>query len=206
MVGRIERGERRGLTLDAVDSVAVVLGAEADLRVLWRGEGLDRLLDGAHARLVDFVVRGLRDLGWDVAVEVSFSRFGERGSIDVLAFHPGHRALLVVEVKSVTPDMQAMLGGIDRKCRLAPSLALDRGWDAEAVGRVLVLWDTRTNRRRLAEHAPTVEAALPGGTRAVMRWLRDPGGTPVSGVWFVPDARGLDGTGVRRQRVRLRRS
>ena len=78
------------------------------------------------------VVRRLRALGWDVAVEVSFSRFGERGSIDVLAFHPARRALLVTEVKSVTPDMQAMLAGLDRKARLGagdrPRPRLGSGW------------------------------------------------------------------------------
>ena len=67
-------------------------------------------------------------LGWEVAVEVSFSRFGERGSIDVLAFYPIRRALLVSELKSVT-DMQAMLGGLDRKGRLGPAIARDRDWD-----------------------------------------------------------------------------
>ncbi len=132
-VGRIERGERPGLTLDAVDSVAIALGASTDLLMRWNGEGLDRLLDEAHARLVEVVVRRLRSFGWEVAVEVSFSRNGERGSIDVLAFHPAHRALVVIEVKSVTPDMQAMLGGLDRKARLGASIARDRGWNLASL-------------------------------------------------------------------------
>ncbi|MHB8893388.1 MAG: helix-turn-helix domain-containing protein [Candidatus Limnocylindrales bacterium] len=93
-VGRIERGESGKLPVDALDRVAGALGGRADLRLLWQGEGLDRLLDEAHARLVEWVVRRLKALGWEVAVEVSFARNGERGSIDVLAFHPGRRALL----------------------------------------------------------------------------------------------------------------
>ena len=117
-VGRIERGESRRLPADTFDRVAQAAGASLDLALRWKGEALDRLLDEDHARLVELVVLKLKSLGWDVAVEVSFSRFGERGSIDVLAFHPARRALLVTEVKSVTPDMQAMLGGLDRKGRL----------------------------------------------------------------------------------------
>jgi transcriptional regulator with XRE-family HTH domain len=206
IVGRVERGERTGLSIDDIDRVAEALGATADLRLSWQGEGMDRLLDEAHARLVDAVVRRLRALGWDVAVEVTFSRYGERGSIDVMAFHPGCRALVVIEVKSVTPDMQAMIAGIDRKARLAPALALDRGWDAAVVARVLVIGDTRTNRRRLDEHQATLSVALPARTRDVLRWLHDPAGGAVSGIWILSDGRLADGTRRRRHRVRLPRA
>lgn len=85
VVGRIERGLRAGLTLDAVDAVAAALDATAKLALAWHGEGLDRLLDEAHARLVEETVRRLRGWGWEVAVEVTFAVSGERGSIDVLA-------------------------------------------------------------------------------------------------------------------------
>jgi transcriptional regulator with XRE-family HTH domain len=206
VVGRIERGERAGLAIDAVDAVAEALGATADINLRWRGEALDRLLDESHARLVELVVRRLRDLGWEVAVEVTFSAFGERGSIDVLAFHPARRALVVIEVKSVVPDAQAMLAAMDRKGRLAPELALGRGWDARSVARVLVIRDTRTNRRRLERIGESVRALLPGGSREVQRWLRDPADRSVSGVWFVPDARSADGAAARRQRVRVPRT
>ena len=67
------------MTLDAIDGLAAALGATTDLALRWQGEGMDRLLDEGHARLVDAVVRRLVALGWDVAVEVSFSRYGERG-------------------------------------------------------------------------------------------------------------------------------
>jgi transcriptional regulator with XRE-family HTH domain len=203
-VGRIERGESAKLPAEALERVAIALGARADLRLLRQGEGLDRLLDQAHAGLVDWVVRRLTALGWDVAVEVSFARNGERGSIDLLAFHPVRRALLVIEVKSVTPDMQAMLGGLDRKARLGPAIARERGWDPVTVARVLVLGDTRTNRRRLEAHAATVRAALPARTREVARWVADRVGPAPAGVWFVPAVRGVDGNAVRRHRVRVR--
>lgn len=202
VIGRVERGERAGVTLDAIDAIAAALGATADLALRWQGKGMDRLLDEGHARLVDTVVRRLVTLGWDVAVEVSFSRYGERGSIDVMAWHPVRRALVVIEVKSVTPDMQAMLVGIDRKARLGPAIARERGWPAEGVARVLVIWDTRTNRRRIEAHGASVRAALPAGTREVTGWLAEPVGTPVAGIWFVADVRGTGAMGVRRQRVR----
>lgn len=202
VVGRVERGERAGVTLDAIEAIASALGATTDLALRWQGEGMDRLLDEGHARLVDVVVRRLTALGWDVGVEVSFSHDGERGSMDVMAWHPVRRALVVIEVKSVTPDMQAMLGGIDRKARLGPAIARERGWPAGSAARILVVWDTRTNRRRIEAHGPGIRAALPAATREVTAWLADPVGRPVAGIWFVSDVHVAGGTGVRRQRVR----
>jgi hypothetical protein len=48
------------------------------------GEGLDRLLDETHASLVDLIVHELRDGGWDSALEVTFNKYGDRGSVDVM--------------------------------------------------------------------------------------------------------------------------
>ncbi|MHB8893387.1 MAG: hypothetical protein ACYC65_15240 [Candidatus Limnocylindrales bacterium] len=104
----------------------------------------------------------------------------------------------------MTPDMQAMLGGLDRKARLGPAIARERGWDPATVARVLVLGDTRTNRRRLEAHEATIRAALPAGTREITCWVADPIAPSPSGVWFVSDVRGADGHPVRRHRVRTR--
>jgi transcriptional regulator with XRE-family HTH domain len=205
-VGRIERAEAAGLSLQTVERVAAALGARAELRLRWRGEGLDRLLDEGHATLVERTVHALVATGWEVAVEVSFSRFGERGSIDVLAYRPERRALAVIEVKSIVPDLQAMLGSLDRKARLAPIVARERGWRADVVGRILIIWDTRTSRRRVASHAATLAAALPAGTRGVRRWLDDPRAPRFGGIWFVADVRGADSMGVRSRRIVQRRA
>lgn len=201
-VGRVERGQCRSIQLWVVDRIATELGASVDMRLRWQGEGLDRLLDEEHAGLVERLVVLLRALGWDVAVEVSFSHFGERGTIDVLGWHAPSRTLAVFEVKSVTPDMQAMLGGLDRKARLGPGIARDRGWNPVAVARILVLGDTPTNRRRLATHGSTVAVALPARTRETRRWLAAPVGT-LSGVLFMSNGRRTDAARGGRARVRV---
>jgi transcriptional regulator with XRE-family HTH domain len=69
LVSRVERGRLRGLPVDALDRLATALEARLDLLVRWEGEGLDRLLDEGHARLVEVVVRVLAALGWQVPVE-----------------------------------------------------------------------------------------------------------------------------------------
>ena len=168
--------------------VAAALGATVSVRILWHGEALDRLLDAGHADLVERTLALLKSWSWDCATEVSFSIAGERGSIDILAFHAPTGTLLVIEVKSVVPDMQAMLHGIDRKARLGPRIAGDRGWKVATVARLLVLPDDRTVRRRVRQHATTLALALPARTIAVKRWLQAPAG-PMSGILFLPDDR-----------------
>jgi transcriptional regulator with XRE-family HTH domain len=189
-VQRIERGEADAFTGDHLRRIAVALGARFEQRLLWQGEALDRLLDEGHARLVERVIRWLHAEGWEVVPEATFAVGSERGSIDILAWHAETRTLLVIEVKTVVPDMQGLLAGVDRKARVAPSIARSRGWRATAVGRLVVLPDDRTSRRRVAQHAATLEAALPARTREVKRWVRHPSGA-IAGIAFLPDDRGV---------------
>ncbi|HEV8401734.1 MAG TPA: helix-turn-helix domain-containing protein [Candidatus Limnocylindrales bacterium] len=199
-VWRIERGHADRVTVQVLVGVAAALGARIDVRLLWQGEGLDRLLDAGHADLVERTLALLASADWLVATEVSFNVRGERGSIDILAFHPPTGSLLVIEIKSVVPDMQAMLHGIDRKGRLARDIALERGWQVRSVSRLLVLPDDRTARRRVERHASTFRTALPARTVAVRRWIRRPVDT-VDGVLFLSDARH---TGARHRVARRR--
>jgi Holliday junction resolvase-like predicted endonuclease len=99
---------------------------------------------------------------------------GERGSIDILAFHPGTGLLLVVEVKTSINDLQETLATFDRKRRLALQIAAERGWKASAVSSWLVVADTHTNRRRVAQNASVLRAALPADGRSIHRWLARP--------------------------------
>jgi hypothetical protein len=175
------------VSVASLRAIAAAVGATVDVRLRWNGEALDRLLDEAHARLVDAFVLFLRASGWDVSVEVSFSVWGERGSIDILAFHRLTRIVLVVEVKSVVPDSQATLHGLDRKARLAPEIARERGWACRGVARLLVVGDSTTSRRRIAEFASLYAAALPDRGSQVRRWLRNPSGA-LAGLLFLPSA------------------
>jgi hypothetical protein len=184
--------------------VAGALGASVDLKLRWHGEGLDRLLDEAHAQVVDATVVLLREGGWEAAVEVSFSIWGERGSIDVLAWHAPTGSLLVIEVKSVVPDSQATLHGLDRKARLAPDLALARGWECRNLGRLLVVAESRTSRRRVATLAATYDTAVPDRNVEVRRWIRRPAGG-LAGLLFLTNASPGSTKRASRARERVRR-
>jgi transcriptional regulator with XRE-family HTH domain len=202
LISRIERGGGDRLTIRVLEAIVGALGARLAWYLDWQGERLDRLLDAAHAALVEQIVRTLRGFGWLVATEVSFNHFGERGSIDVLAFHPRAQAILVGEAKSVIPDVGATLMTLDRKVRLAPSLAKERGWDARSVSRLLIVREGATARRRVAQHAATFANAFPVRGQALRRWLRDPSGGPIAGLWFLSAATQASEVGRRSARRR----
>jgi transcriptional regulator with XRE-family HTH domain len=200
-IARIEQGRAARVTIETLEKAARPLGARVIWRLSWNGEWLDRLLDEDHAAIVEQVVRTLRGAGWLVATEVSFNHFGERGSIDVLAFHVQSRVLLVIEVKSVVPDVQATLVTLDRKERLAMQIAAERGWHALSVARLLVIRDDRTSRRRIMEHAATFDNAFPDRIARIRGWLSKPDARkPLRGLWFLSS----DSQAVARQRVRHR--
>jgi hypothetical protein len=142
------------------------------------------LLDQDHALVVEATVGRLRQADWTVEVEVSFNIWGERGSIDVLAFHPAFGALLVVECKSVVPDSQSMLHALDRKTRLAGDLAKARGWTVRHSSRLLVVASAATARRRVAQLAATYGVAFPARGTVARTYFRRPVG-PINGLLFV---------------------
>jgi hypothetical protein len=203
VISRIERGRVDEVSVATLRKTAEALDASLDVRLRWNGEALDRLLDEAHAGLVEAFVQRLRADGWLAEVEVSFSIGGERGSIDVLGYHTATGMVLVTEVKSVVPDSQATLAGVDRKARLAPEIARSRGWTCRSVARLLVIGESSTSRRRIEALSATYRTAFPLKGREVTRWLRRPRG-PIAGLLFLPYSRQVHGrkstTGMQRVR------
>jgi transcriptional regulator with XRE-family HTH domain len=84
VAGRIERGELQRIAWADLVALVEALDARLELDVRWRSEGLDRLIDESHALTVDAAARMFRAAGWETEVEVSFSIYGERGSIDIV--------------------------------------------------------------------------------------------------------------------------
>ena len=186
LIARVERGGADRLTLATLRTVVEQLGARVVVRVDWNGEAADRLLDADHAAIVNRVLSILRAAGWECLPELTFAVYGERGSIDVLAWHQATRTLLVIEVKSVVPDVQRTLATLDRKERLSTRIASDRGWRPHRTGVILIVAASATARRRIARHAATFDARLPDRAWAVRRFITGPGqGPAVRGVWFL---------------------
>jgi hypothetical protein len=96
--------------------------------------------------------------------------------------------VLAVEVKTALVDLQDMAATVDRKLRLAPVLARERGWRPAGVGAWVVVTDERSNRRRLGQHHNLLRASFPDDGRTMRRWLRHPD-TPIRALSFWPHAR-----------------
>jgi hypothetical protein len=152
-ISLIERGHLDRLAVSTIRTVFATVDARFDPVVTRRGGSIDRLLDERHSHLVGAVADVLRANEWFVELEVSFSVYGERGSIDLLAYHPATRTMLVIEVKTELTSIEETIRRHDVKVRLGAQIAVERfGWSLERgwANRLLVVLDTSANRRRVA--------------------------------------------------------
>jgi transcriptional regulator with XRE-family HTH domain len=207
--GLLERGYVIRLS---VRTTRAILGA-VDLPLLWdigwQRQEIDRLLDADHARLAADVASLLAGAGWLVRSEVSFNHYGDRGRIDLLAFHPQLRVLLVIEIKTAVIDAQDMLGRLDVKARVAGGVALSLGWTRAAlVVPVLVILDGTTARRHVRSLDPLLGRYTLRG-HAALSWLRSPSASPpTTGILLfrkLPFRNGVDRRRAGRRRVRAPR-
>jgi transcriptional regulator with XRE-family HTH domain len=176
VVARVERGAVEDLSIRAIEAVVRALEAEVATRVRWRGAEIDRVTGIGHSAMHEVVACTLRANGWDLIPELSFSVWGERGVIDIVAWHGATRTLLVIELKTEIVDVQATIGTVDRYRRLAASLVRERGWVPDRVATWVAVADSSANRQRLADHVTVLRAAFPNDGRTVRRWLRRPVG------------------------------
>ena len=207
-ISAIERGHLDRATLARLRRLFGALDGRVDFDIRWRGGNLDRTLDERHARLIGVVVERLACCGWESQVEVTYAIYGERGSIDVLAFHRATGSLLVIEVKTELTSIEETLRRHDEKVRLAPQIGRERfGWTAETTSRILVIAELSTSRRSVVQHAAVLDAVLPASGGTVRRWLWAPVGA-LRGRLFLPlgtraalrrEAGGPDGVRLRRR-------
>jgi len=205
-ISLIECGHAAAFTIDTVRRAFGALGASYEGLVIWRGGALDRLLDERHAALVGMTAARLPPPGWEVVIEASYSIYGERGSIDILAGHATSRSVLLVEVKSELMSIEELGGKLDEKARLARrQLCRERfGWPPTGAGRLLVLPDLDSARRAVARNAALLDGMFPARGPEVRQWLRRPGGD-LNGILFVADTNPVGPGAGRRGGQRIRR-
>jgi transcriptional regulator with XRE-family HTH domain len=122
VVSRIESGKLAGLSFAAATRLLEAMGGRLLVDVDRPYLGQRRLQrDAAHVRCVGHVARRLERAGWYVAREVEVGGDRSRGWIDVLAFHPRSRLVLVIEVKTELHDLgqvERQLGWYEREAWL----------------------------------------------------------------------------------------
>ncbi|MGH2383068.1 MAG: hypothetical protein ACRDG7_17850 [Candidatus Limnocylindria bacterium] len=188
---RIEDGQLARYHLDTIQRHGAALGLRVELRVIGRGGDVARTLDEEHAAIVEWVARLLVAAAWLVEPEASYSIYGERGRIDLLAFHPGSGTLLVVEVKTELTDLQALFGSMSVKERLAPRIAHERGWGVRCVSSLLALADMPATHRIVSQHG-RLFAGFQRHALSIRSQLRTPRGAARL-LLYVPAETATDG-------------
>ena len=204
VVSDVELGRLNGISLGTVRKVVAAFGLSFEGVIRGLGADAERVLDERHAALLGACAAWLSRLGWKTLAEVSYSVWGERGSIDLLAWHPASAILLVIEIKTELASVEETLRKHDEKVRLAPTIVRPFGWTPNSVCRLLVLPEDRTQRRRVAAHGAVLNGSYPTRTRQVRSWCRAPSGS-IAGLAFLPPtapSRRMAGRG-RRERVRV---
>jgi transcriptional regulator with XRE-family HTH domain len=127
--------------------------------------------DPAHARCVAYVVARLTRDGWMTATEVEVGGDRSRGWIDILAYEPGRRLLLVIEIKTEIRDVGAIertLGWYEREAWLG---AKRLGWRPSKVLGCLLLLATEMNETRIADNRAALSDGFPLRATSLRRIL-----------------------------------
>jgi transcriptional regulator with XRE-family HTH domain len=205
-ISKAERGHSATLSVAALRRVFAAVDAGFEGTVIWRGGGLERLLDERHAAILGVGAQLLETRDWEVVIEATYAVYGERGSVDILAAHARSRTILVVEVKTELVSIEQLGRKVDEKVRLARQrLCRDRfGWMPTFAGRLLVLPDLDSRRRAVHRHAAVLDIAFPARGSTVRAWLRKPA-SDLSGILFVADMSPGTVSARRRGAERVRR-
>jgi hypothetical protein len=130
--------------------------------------------DALHALCCGFVLRRLRRDGWEPRAEVEVGDGRSRGWIDVLAYRPADRALLVIEVKTAIVDLGRTLRTVGWYARSAREAAAQLGWRPRTVTPALLVLCTVESDGRLTAQRDLVRESLPGTAAALAGWIRAP--------------------------------
>ena len=175
LVSRLEDGRIDLVSLRTLRRVAAKLGVSLEIVPRSAGGEFDHVVNARHAALGEGVAAWIAGQpGWVVVAEVSFSFYGERGIVDLLAWHEATRSIVVFELKTAIVDVDELIGTLDRKRRLAQRIAATRGWSPRAVSTWLVVAGSSTNRRRVAEHRTLLTSGLSRDGRSLAPFFLHP--------------------------------
>lgn len=187
-VSRLERGLGAGLTLDAVQRLAIALGTRLALSLPRDPE--EHPADAGHLAMQELVLRLGRQVGYQGLAELPTRPAEPWRSIDVALCDDVRRRLTVVECWNTVGDVGAAARTSSRKLAEAAALAAAR-W-GEGRHEVRLVWVVRasTRNRTLIGRYPEVFAArFPGSSAAWVRALTAGGEAPMEPglVWASAD-------------------
>lgn len=168
VISSIERAAQRYPPLDTVDRLCRALDAELVVEIRPpRLVGRADQRDPAHAACAGALRRILERAGWAVESEVEFLTGRSHGFIDLLAYDPAHRRLLVIEVKTELRDVGALERQVGWYLREAPAAAARLGWRPKTVAGIVALLATTAVDGTVVANRASLAAAFPVRGRAV---------------------------------------
>jgi len=126
-----------------------------------------KLKDEAHAVCVDALISKLRSEGYDARPEGTYSKWGERGSVDVYCSwkfskspRNQHTVCAIYEVWTEVDNISESLRKLDEKARVFPvAYAEEQGLQRPSLTQAhFVLLATQQNVDVIADHWPTFQA------------------------------------------------
>lgn len=189
-ISLIERGKLVGVTLRTIGDICDVLGiraawqvtlpflsgrnAEAAATDALEGRSAGRQRDAAHARCSGRVRRRLERAGWIVLQEVEIVLGRTHGWIDLLAYHPARRTLLIGEIKTELYDIGELQRTLAWYEREAWAVARRLGWEPTLAMTCLFTLATVANDDRIESNREILAQAFPIRSRTMRGWLDDP--------------------------------
>ncbi len=168
VVSSIERAVHRTPPLDTVERLCGALDAELVVEIRpARLVGLADQSDPAHSVCSGVVRRLLERVGWLVASEVEFVTGRTHGFIDLLAYDPVRRRLLVIEIKTELRDVGALERQLGWYLREARGAAARLGWRPVVVEGLVVVLATAAVDSVVLANREALKAAFSVRGRAV---------------------------------------
>jgi transcriptional regulator with XRE-family HTH domain len=174
-VSRFETGRIEWVTLEEAARLLDVLGVRLDfaLRRPYIANAPQQH-DAAHAPCVGYASRRLTGLGWQVRQEIEIEGRSSHGWIDVLAYEPLRRAVLVCEIKTALPDFGEVQRQLAWYQHAASEVARAAGWQSQSITATLLVLATHDNDARIRANQDLVREAFPVRAIELERWLAAP--------------------------------
>ena len=160
-ISQLERHRISDVRLTDVHSILVALGVRYRLILDPPIVEARMQADLVHARCSAHVERRLQAAGWRTAREVEIGSDRSRGWIDLLAWHPESRVLLVIEIKSEIHDLGAIERAMNWYQREAWAAGRRLGWLPRRVGSALLVLQSEVNDRTIAINRDVLAATFP---------------------------------------------
>lgn len=125
LVGRIERGDGGGVTLDGWQRVMLALGRPLRLDIARDPHAAPA--DAGHLDGQELMLRLLRGSGFIRRVELNTKPADSRHAIDVVSLDPCRRVMVVIGIWNVFTDLGSAARGFDRELAAAAEAAAATG-------------------------------------------------------------------------------